>query len=139
MVECAGYAAEIQRKLKANPIVAILGPRQAGKTTLARSLALPGAVDCYLACCAQHDRCFRKHHCRAGNSWPQIFCPTKCGHCARQVLGCYAGCLFGGNGPKVPPYYCAKLDRYYYNWDDIPAECFQNENGNKPPKPDCYP
>ena len=39
MVERAGYAAEIRRKLKANPIVAILGPRQAGKTTLARSLA----------------------------------------------------------------------------------------------------
>ena len=39
MIERADYAAEIQRKLKANPVVAILGPRQVGKTTLARSLA----------------------------------------------------------------------------------------------------
>jgi RHS repeat-associated protein len=100
---------------------------------------LPGAVDCYLACCAQHDRCFKVNHCKAASSWAQILCPTKCGHCARQVVGCFAGCFFGGNGPNFPPYYCATLDRYYYNWDDIPAECFQNENGNKPPKPSCYP
>ena len=39
MIERTDYAAEIQRKLKSNPVVAILGPRQVGKTTLARSIA----------------------------------------------------------------------------------------------------
>lgn len=39
MIERTAYADEVRRKLKANPIVAILGPRQAGKTTLARAIA----------------------------------------------------------------------------------------------------
>ncbi len=39
MIKRTVYAREIERKLKANPIVAILGPRQAGKTTLARAIA----------------------------------------------------------------------------------------------------
>jgi hypothetical protein len=98
---------------------------------------LPGAVDCYLRCCAQHDTCFYDNGCKAGSSWAQILCPTKCGHCARQVLGCLANCLFGGDGPGNPPYYCAAHDTYYYNWGDIPADCW--ESGTKPPKPDCYP
>lgn len=39
MIQRAAYLREIERKLKANPIVAILGPRQVGKTTLARAIA----------------------------------------------------------------------------------------------------
>ena len=39
MIKRAAYVEEIQRKLKASPIVAILGPRQVGKTTLARAIA----------------------------------------------------------------------------------------------------
>jgi hypothetical protein len=33
------YAGEVQRLLKANPVVAILGPRQVGETMLARAVA----------------------------------------------------------------------------------------------------
>ncbi len=36
MVERPRYLAEIEQKLKVNPIVSLLGPRQAGKTTLAK-------------------------------------------------------------------------------------------------------
>jgi hypothetical protein len=39
MIKRLAYLDEIRRKLKSNPVVAILGPRQAGKTTLARALA----------------------------------------------------------------------------------------------------
>jgi len=39
MVKRTAYVEEIRRKLKASPIVAILGPRQVGKTTLARAIA----------------------------------------------------------------------------------------------------
>lgn len=39
MIERTAYADEVRRKLKANPIVAILGPRQVGKTTLAQAIA----------------------------------------------------------------------------------------------------
>ena len=98
---------------------------------------LPGAADCYLRCCAQHDTCFLDNGCKAASSWAQILCPTKCGHCARQVLGCMANCLFGGDGPGNPPYFCAAHDSYYYTWGDIPPDCW--ESGIKPPKPDCYP
>lgn len=38
MVKRTAYVEEIRRKLKASPIVAILGPRQVGKTTLARAI-----------------------------------------------------------------------------------------------------
>lgn len=76
---------------------------------------LPGAADCYLRCCAQHDTCFHDNHCKAGSSWAQILCPTKCGGCARQAVGCFGNCLFGGDGPGNPPYYCEANDRYYYN------------------------
>ena len=36
MIERSAYQKEVSRKLKTNPVVAILGPRQVGKTTLAR-------------------------------------------------------------------------------------------------------
>ena len=39
MIERTAYRQEILRKLKASPIVSLLGPRQAGKTTLARQIA----------------------------------------------------------------------------------------------------
>src|SRR5437588_7982584 len=39
MIERAAYRNEISQKLADNPVVAILGPRQAGKTTLARQIA----------------------------------------------------------------------------------------------------
>ena len=39
MIERAAYRQEILRKLKASPIVSLLGPRQAGKTTLARQIS----------------------------------------------------------------------------------------------------
>ena len=39
MIERAGYRQEILRKLKASPIVSLLGPRQTGKTTLARQIS----------------------------------------------------------------------------------------------------
>ena len=38
MIERTAYRQEILRKLKASPIVSLLGPRQAGKTTLARQI-----------------------------------------------------------------------------------------------------
>jgi RHS repeat-associated protein len=98
---------------------------------------LPGAADCYLRCCAQHDVCFHDNHCKALTSWLELPCPTRCGGCARQVLGCFAGCLSGGSGPGYPPYYCAASDTYYYNWADIPPSCYEGQT--KPPKPDCYP
>ena len=97
----------------------------------------PGAADCYLRCCAQHDVCFHDNHCKALTAWPQIFCPTKCGGCGRQALNCFANCPSGATGPGNPPYYCAANDSYYYNWDDIPPSCW--EGGIKPKKPDCYP
>jgi hypothetical protein len=34
-----GLAARLERALRANPVVALIGPRQCGKTTLARALA----------------------------------------------------------------------------------------------------
>ena len=34
-----GLFAEVDRKLRSNPVVMLLGPRQCGKTTLARELA----------------------------------------------------------------------------------------------------
>jgi hypothetical protein len=39
VIERTAYLEEIQRKIEANPIVAILGPRQVGKTTLAHAIA----------------------------------------------------------------------------------------------------
>ena len=39
MIERAAYQREIQTKLANNPVVAILGPRHVGKTTLARQVA----------------------------------------------------------------------------------------------------
>ena len=39
MIERAAYRQEILRQLKASPIVSLLGPRQAGKTTLARQIS----------------------------------------------------------------------------------------------------
>jgi predicted AAA+ superfamily ATPase len=39
MIKRTGYVQQIQRKLKASLVVAILGPRQVGKTTLARAIA----------------------------------------------------------------------------------------------------
>ena len=39
MIKRAAYRQEILRKLKASPIVSLLGPRQAGKTTLARQIS----------------------------------------------------------------------------------------------------
>lgn len=38
VIERSAYVEDVQRKLKANPVVAILGPRQAGKTTLAQAI-----------------------------------------------------------------------------------------------------
>lgn len=39
MIERQGLAEEVRGRLKANPVVALLGPRQCGKTTLARQIA----------------------------------------------------------------------------------------------------
>lgn len=39
MIHRAAYESEVEEKLSTNPIVAILGPRQAGKTTLAQQIA----------------------------------------------------------------------------------------------------
>ena len=39
MIERAAYRQEILRQLKASPIVSLLGPRQAGKTTLAHQIS----------------------------------------------------------------------------------------------------
>jgi len=39
VIKRAAYRQEILRKLKASPIVSLLGPRQAGKTTLARQIS----------------------------------------------------------------------------------------------------
>jgi len=39
VIERAAYRQEILRQLKASPIVSLLGPRQAGKTTLARQIS----------------------------------------------------------------------------------------------------
>ena len=39
MIERVAYGDEVRRKLRTNPIVAILGPRQVGKTTLAQAIA----------------------------------------------------------------------------------------------------
>jgi hypothetical protein len=100
---------------------------------------LPGAADCYLRCCAQHDACLGEQ-CTAASSWAQILCPTPCGHCARQVVGCFANCMLGGNGPDNPPYYCHATGKYYYHWDDMMGMCW--ESGQRPEaksKPDCYP
>ena len=36
VIERSAYQKEVSRKLKTNPVVAILGPRQVGKTTLAQ-------------------------------------------------------------------------------------------------------
>ena len=38
MIERTTYAHEVRRKLKAGPIVAILAPRQVGKTTLVQAI-----------------------------------------------------------------------------------------------------
>jgi len=39
VIERTAYRQEILRQLKASPIVSLLGPRQAGKTTLARQIS----------------------------------------------------------------------------------------------------
>ena len=39
MIERSRYRAEVESRLKTNPVVALLGPRQTGKTTLARQIA----------------------------------------------------------------------------------------------------
>ncbi len=39
MIKRPAYLEEIRRKLLSSPVVALLGPRQAGKTTLARAIA----------------------------------------------------------------------------------------------------
>lgn len=105
---------------------------------------LPGSTECYLKCCAQHDRCFDVNHCKAWYAWPLIICPwSKCGHCGRQVLACMAECALGGSGPDVPGlYYCPNHDspdygRYFDNWNDIPDSCF--ENGIRISAPDEWP
>jgi predicted AAA+ superfamily ATPase len=38
MIKRTAYLAELRRKLKSSPIVALLGPTQAGKTTLAQAV-----------------------------------------------------------------------------------------------------
>jgi RHS repeat-associated protein len=98
---------------------------------------LPGAtIECVLSCCAQHDKCFADHHCKAKSSWPAIICPfSRCGGCNRQVIGCLVGCMLGGNGPETQLYYCPNgphKGEYYDNWDEIPPSCW--EHGTKPDK-----
>jgi uncharacterized protein len=39
MIDRPQYLADIEKRLKTNPVVALLGPRQAGKTTLAHQIA----------------------------------------------------------------------------------------------------
>lgn len=95
---------------------------------------------CFLKCCAQHDTCFYDRGCEAIWAWPLtvLLGPcTPCGRCNIQVAGCWADCLVGGDGPGNPPYFCAKFNNYYYNWDDIPDVCWKN--GKPKPKPDGYP
>ncbi len=100
--------------------------------------SLPGSTECFLKCCAQHDRCYDVHHCTQ-KSWCQILNPfSKCGHCNRQVVTCYIGCMLGGDGPSNGPYYCPNggppnQGQYYDNWADIPPSCFEDDN--KPPYP----
>jgi hypothetical protein len=104
---------------------------------------LPGSADCYLRCCAQHDACYAAHRPQpcTSKSWPLAVCPlSPCGHCNRQVLGCFASCALGGDGPDNPPYYCPNgpyAGNYYWSYSDVPASCW--ESGSKPPKPPGYP
>jgi len=45
MIDRARLKQTLQRKIEANRVVALVGPRQCGKTTLAREFVLPGSVN----------------------------------------------------------------------------------------------
>ena len=44
MIEREHYQKIVEKALKRNPVVALIGPRQCGKTTLARSLKIESEV-----------------------------------------------------------------------------------------------
>lgn len=60
MIKRSEYLADIEARLAVNPVVALLGPRQTGKTTLARQIAATRPTT-FL------DQCFWFASCRHGS------------------------------------------------------------------------
>jgi len=90
---------------------------------------VPGFVEsaCLLECCAEHDQCFRDHHCTA-RSWLLIWCPwSRCGGCNRSVISCALGCIGDStDDPNRPNYYCGLHDY----WFDDPNDPHMNHSTN---------
>jgi RHS repeat-associated protein len=94
--------------------------------------------DCYLRCCALHDKCFAQNNCNAW-SWLLLIVPfNPCGACNRAVACCWASCLFGLDTAPGPMWYCPNgphQGTMYFDWNSIPPDCWDNgvKPGEEPP------
>jgi len=108
--------------------------------------------DCYLKCCAAHDKCYYDNKCTS-KSWcgcaAQVVAGpigggiigvlSKCTACNDDVAACMLSCWKRGkpSGPNTEhKYFCPNGQHkgsFYDNYDDIPPDCW--ECGKKPPKP----
>jgi RHS repeat-associated protein len=101
---------------------------------LPRCVKSPRIVgDCELRCCAQHDQCYADNGCGAV-SWLVTVPFGRCDRCNIAVEACFLRCKSGVNPPTGPRWFCPNgpfRGRFYDNYADIPASCW--ENGQKPP------
>lgn len=101
---------------------------------------------CALACCAQHDKCYRDNDCTAWSwgwniggavgggwvgGWHGAFwgCElagliSDCADCNNDVVACIAACAFGNHMAGKPLYYCPRQRRFIKipkDFPDLPA------------------
>ena len=95
----------------------------------------PDKKDCFLRCCAKHDKCFYDHGCTVV-SWIFPKQNPLCTGCNAAVTACFVACITDINPPTGPRWFCPNgpnAGKYYDDYSKIPASCWKN--GNKPPQP----
>lgn len=96
--------------------------------------------DCYLRCCAQHDKCYADNNCTKNSwGWNALGVPgfiSSCAGCNDRVKACFEACAVGLGPKNGPKYYCPNgpnKGTMYNSYEEVPASCW--EDGKKPPKP----
>ena len=88
------------------------------------------ANDCFLGCCAIHDKCYRDFQC-SQNSWcvnilnvGGVPVKTACSLCNENAADCFEKCMTKWK-PKPPPhkYYCGKHNVWFDNPADPHMSC----------------
>jgi RHS repeat-associated protein len=94
----------------------------------------PKNRDCFLRCCAEHDKCYFDNGCSA-SSWLEGEY-EKCNICNAIAGVCVTMCKLGqGKPPTGARWFCGNgpfKGRFFDDYSQIPASCW--ENGIKPPE-----